>query len=210
MPRSPGGQRMRRAADALPRPIGMRRIWPQTATIGRHPQPGRSLLTMFARANERFLIVRSRVRPRWTTRWSWQGGEWYLNGIAYANDDGSPAAVADSRWLYEFCGFQAPPGLIEAVGTEFGTSISEELLPSIDADHIFVIFRGLLARGAQRRRGVPRRHHRERHLERDSRRPERQRLRHAILLGAQLRHGSVCHRFGQRRVLCQLAPAVHV
>lgn len=71
-----------------------------------------------------------------------QGGEWYLNGIAYTADDGSLAAVADSRWLYGFCGFEASAGTIEAVGTDYGTTISEELLPEIDADHLFVISSG--------------------------------------------------------------------
>lgn len=71
-----------------------------------------------------------------------QGGELFLNGIGYEAEDGSLAPVADSRWLYEFCGFQPPDSLIDVVGTEHGASISEELLPSIDADHLFVISSG--------------------------------------------------------------------
>ncbi|MEM9747642.1 MAG: ABC transporter substrate-binding protein [Actinomycetota bacterium] len=70
-----------------------------------------------------------------------QGGEWYLNGISYNAEDGSLSPVADSRWLYEFCGFRAPNIVINDID-EWGITISEELLPSIDADHLFVISSG--------------------------------------------------------------------
>ncbi len=60
-----------------------------------------------------------------------------LNGAVTAFD-GPVTPQADTRWLYDFCGFEPGANLFELVGTGFTLDISEELLPSIDADHLFV------------------------------------------------------------------------
>lgn len=64
-----------------------------------------------------------------------------LQGVVW-NSDGKFVNVADSYWLYGLCRMTPPDSLPELVGNEFALDLSYELLPDIQADHIFVSTQG--------------------------------------------------------------------
>lgn len=67
-----------------------------------------------------------------------------LQGIGWT-EEGIYRPQADARWLYGFCDFEPAANLFELVGTDWGIDISLELLPTIEAEHIFLTTYGYTA-----------------------------------------------------------------